>query len=261
MLEYKIYKKADDAEWVTFIHGAGGSSNIWFKQIKPFQEKYNVLLIDLRGHGKSKDKLIKVKKYSFKYVSQDVINVLDYLKIKGSHFVGISLGTIIIRKVTELRPELVKSTIMAGAILSLNLSSQFLMRIGYLFHRVLPYMTIYKIFALIILPRNNHKASRNIFINEAKKLFRDEFIRWYKLTSEINPLLRSYRRTKFNTPSLFVMGSEDYMFLPAVKLFVQRNFTSKLNIIPDCGHIVNVQAADYFNRISLGFIENVKDNN
>jgi pimeloyl-ACP methyl ester carboxylesterase len=37
-----------------FVHGAGGSSSIWFKQIRDFQKQYNVLLLDLRGHGESK---------------------------------------------------------------------------------------------------------------------------------------------------------------------------------------------------------------
>jgi pimeloyl-ACP methyl ester carboxylesterase len=259
MLNYKIYKKSTDAEWVTFIHGAGGSSNVWFKQIKAFGDNYNVLLIDLRGHGKSKGMFEKVKKYSFKYVSQDVIDVLDFLKVKESHFVGISLGTILIRKITEIRPSVVKSMVMAGAILRLNIMSQFLMRAGYVLHRVLPYMAIYKIFALIILPRRKHKSSRNVFINEAKKLYRTEFIKWYKLTSDVNSLLRSLRRKKINRPSLFVMGEEDYMFLPAVKLFVQRNFSAQLNVIPNCGHIVNVQAADHFNSTCICFLKTVKN--
>lgn len=254
MLNYKIYAKSDDADWVTFVHGAGGSSNIWFKQIKAFQEQYNVLLIDLRGHGQSKEHRGKVKRYSFKYVTQDVIDVLDFLKITESHFLGISLGTIIIREIAEIRPKLVKSMILAGAILKLNFSSQVLMKIGYLLHQVLPYMTIYKLFALVILPRREHKPSRNVFINEAKKLYRKEFIRWYKLTSEVNPLLRFFRQKKIDIPSLFVMGGEDYMFLSAVELFVRKNLSAELSVIPDCGHIVNVQAADRFNRIALSFI-------
>lgn len=254
MLNYKIYHRSNDAQWVTFIHGAGGSSNIWFKQVKAFNAQYNVLLIDLRGHGESKAMLDKVKHYSFKKVSQDVIDVLDFLKITASHFVGISLGTIIIRKVSELRPNMVTSMILAGAILRLNFMSQLLMRIGYLLHRVLPYMTIYKLFALVILPRRAHQSSRNIFINEAKKLYRKEFIRWYKLTADVNSLLRSHRRKNINQPSLFVMGGEDYMFLSAVELFVRKNLSAELSVIPDCGHIVNVQAADRFNRIALSFI-------
>ena len=55
MIHYtKFISKNRSAEWITFVHGAGGSSTIWYKQIKYFSNKYNLLLLDLRGHGKSK---------------------------------------------------------------------------------------------------------------------------------------------------------------------------------------------------------------
>ena len=53
MLYYKEYLLSPEAEWVVFIHGAGGSSAVWFKQLKDFRKHFNLLLIDLRGHGKS----------------------------------------------------------------------------------------------------------------------------------------------------------------------------------------------------------------
>ena len=40
-------------EWVVFVHGAGGNSTIWYKQIKAFKAHFNILLVDLRGHGQS----------------------------------------------------------------------------------------------------------------------------------------------------------------------------------------------------------------
>ncbi|HCZ09730.1 MAG TPA: 2-succinyl-6-hydroxy-2,4-cyclohexadiene-1-carboxylate synthase, partial [Flavobacteriaceae bacterium] len=52
MLHYSTYNtKKENAPWITFVHGAGGSSAIWFKQIRFFSKYYNLLLIDLRGHG------------------------------------------------------------------------------------------------------------------------------------------------------------------------------------------------------------------
>ena len=55
MLHVKRLEHSESREWIVFIHGAGGSSSIWFKQVKAFSEHFNVLLIDLRGHGKSKN--------------------------------------------------------------------------------------------------------------------------------------------------------------------------------------------------------------
>ena len=54
MIYYTKYvsDNSNNREWITFVHGAGGSSTIWFKQIKYFSKKYNLLLLDLRGKEK-----------------------------------------------------------------------------------------------------------------------------------------------------------------------------------------------------------------
>ena len=47
MLYYKEYFLNEKADWVVFVHGAGGSSAIWFKQLKDFKAHFNLLLIVL----------------------------------------------------------------------------------------------------------------------------------------------------------------------------------------------------------------------
>lgn len=258
MISYSIYTNKTSTEWVTFVHGAGGSSSIWFKQIREFQKHFNVLLLDLRGHGESKPNLKSAfqKKYTFESIAQDVIEVINHLKIEASHFVGISLGTIVIRQLAEMHPTRVKSMIMGGAILKMNFRSQILMRLGNMFKYVLPYLVLYKFFAFVIMPKKNHKQSRLLFINEAKKLYQKEFIKWFKLTAEINPVLRWFRQVEINIPTLYVMGQEDYMFLPSVRQVVEKHCkTAELIVIKNCGHVVNVEQPIQFNRAVLSFIK------
>ncbi|MDG1791792.1 MAG: alpha/beta hydrolase, partial [Flavobacteriaceae bacterium] len=90
MINYSIYKNNNSNEWVTFVHGAGGSSSIWFRQIKEFKRFFNVILLDLRGHGKSKYHFTNVfeKKYTFKSISNDIVEVLNKENIRSSHFIG-----------------------------------------------------------------------------------------------------------------------------------------------------------------------------
>lgn len=257
MISYTIYKNENSDNWVTFVHGAGGSSSIWFKQIRAFQEKFNVLLLDLRGHGNSPKQHHQHKNYSFKAIAHDIIEVIDHLKIQSSHFVGISLGSIVIRQLAEMRPERVKSMIMGGAILKMNFRSQILMRVGNIFKYVLPYLILYRLFAFIIMPKKNHKHSRNLFINEAKKLYQKEFIKWFKLTAEINPLLKWFRQKELNIPTYYVMGEEDYMFLPAVRKVVEAHAqSSTLLVIESCGHVVNIEKPQVFNKKVIEFISN-----
>ena len=89
MLKFKSFIKSDDADWVTFIHGAGGSSTIWHKQVKFLKNHFNLLLIDLRGHGMSNQLTIK-DEYSLDLVVEEIIEVNEHLGINKSHFIGVS---------------------------------------------------------------------------------------------------------------------------------------------------------------------------
>ena len=261
MLNYTIYKNETSTQWVTFVHGAGGSSSIWFKQIRDFQKQYNVLLLDLRGHGESKPTLKTAfkQKYTFSALANDIVEVLEHLKIERSHFVGISLGTILIRQLAEMYPQKVQSMILGGAILKMNFRSQILMRLGNAFKYVLPYLVLYRFFAFVIMPKKSHKQSRVLFINEAKKLYQKEFIKWFKLTAEINPVLKWFRQVELNIPTLYVMGEEDYMFLPSVRKVVENHYhSSKLFVIEKCGHVVNVEQPLAFNTAVLSFLNTAK---
>tara|TARA_R110001583_G_scaffold55764_2_gene169048 strand:- start:32667 stop:33443 length:777 start_codon:yes stop_codon:yes gene_type:complete len=257
LLHYITYKHSVSTVWVTFVHGAGGSSSIWFKQIREFKKHFNVLLLDLRGHGNSKPNLKNVfdEKYTFDVITNDIVEVIDFENIKKSHFVGISLGTILIRNLAEMYPERVESMVMGGAIMKLNLRSQILMKLGIIFKTVIPYLWLYKFFAFIIMPNKNHKESRSLFVREAKKLYQKEFIRWFKLTSEINPLLRFFRAADIKIPTLYVMGEEDYLFLPSIRKIVKLHQNSELLVVEDCGHVVNVEQPKFFNKEVIEYLK------
>lgn len=256
MLHFTTYRQDNHTEWVTFVHGAGGSSSIWFRQLRDFRKHFNVLLVDLRGHGKSKKPIYeKIKQYTFDRIGDDVIEVLDHLQIQSTHFVGISLGTIIIREITERYPERTRSMIMGGAVMKLNLRGQILMKLGVMLKSVVPYLLLYRFFAIIIMPRKKHRESRNLFVNEAKKLYQKEFKRWFTLAAQVNPLLQWFRIKDAGVPTLYIMGSEDHMFLPSITKLVQDHHSSELFVIPDCGHVVNVERPDVFNQKTINFLQ------
>lgn len=257
-LFYKTFLHTPEAPWVTLIHGVGGSSAIWFKQIRDFSKHFNVLMVDLRGHGKSRDlfEAYMGRSYTFEDISRDVLDVLDHLGIRQSHFIGISLGTILIRVIAELDPSRVQSMILAGAITRLNIRSQFLVFIAKVFKPVIPFMWLYRLFARILMPNANHKESRNLFIKEARKLYRREINRWFKLLRDVNPLLKFHNEQNPDIATLYLMGDEDHLFLQPVRALVSNNRMAMLQTIPDSGHVCNVDQPDIFNRYAIEFIRN-----
>ena len=254
MLHHTLYPATNNSKkWITFIHGAGGSSSIWFNQVRFFKSYFNVLLIDLRGHGKSAASP-EGTQYTFDKIIEDLIQVLDHNKINKSHFVGISLGSILIQKMLFKYQSRVEKIGLGGAILNLNLQSRVLMFFGNLTQSILPFIWIYTFFAYVIMPYRNHRKSRALFIREAKKLSQNEFKRWYKLTKKILPLLEKIRSYKVKTPVLYIMGKEDYMFLPFVKEMVQAHESSSLITLSDSGHVVNIDQPEQFNNNLLTFL-------
>ncbi len=258
-LHYRTYELGRDHDWVVFVHGAGGSSTIWFKQIREYRRHYNVLMVDLRGHGQSASlrEAVQNSSYSFEDVSGEIIDVMDHLDIQSAHFVGVSLGSVLIRTIAEMQPQRVLSMVLGGAVTRLNFRSRFLVALGNLFKRVVPYMWLYRFFAWIIMPRANHKESRLLFVTEAKKLCQREFIRWFRLTYEINPLLRFFAEKELPIPTLYLMGEEDHLFLPPVRSIVSRHEFSELFVVADSGHVCNVEQPEIFNAQSLSFLSRI----
>ena len=105
------------------------------------------------------------------------------------------------------------------------------------------------------MPKKNHKESRLLFVREAKKLYQKEFLRWYKLTAELKPLLRFFRQVDINIPTLYLMGNEDYMFLPSIEKLAAAHRSAQLIVVPESGHVVNVDQPNTFNTLSISFIK------
>ncbi|NOI68055.1 MULTISPECIES: alpha/beta hydrolase [unclassified Vibrio] len=257
LLFHKTFHHPTSKDWVVFVHGAGGSSSIWFKQIKAYKAHFNLLLIDLRGHGKSNNliKNLMVHHYTFKDVTVDILQVLDHLKIQSAHFVGMSLGTIIVRNLAELAGNRVLTMVLGGAITRLDVRSQVLVRLGNSAKHIVPYMWLYSLFAYIVMPQKNQKESRHLFIREAKKLCQKEFKRWFIMAAEVNPMMRYFKDRELAIPTLYLMGDRDYMFIQPVKEMVALHRYSSLHEISNCGHVCNVEKAEEFNEKSINFIQ------
>lgn len=78
------------------------------------------------------------------------------------------------------------------------------------------------------------------------------------MTADINSILKMFRNLELPIPTLYIMGDEDEMFLPAIRQVVKEHVNySQLAVIPNCGHVVNVEKPDVFNRMVCKFIDSL----
>ena len=259
MLHHKVYDTVSDAPWVVFLHGAGGSSSIWAAQLRSFSRRYRVLLVDLRGHGGSLHApgIEPVETYDFNLIADDVIQVLDHVGIQSAHFVGVSLGTILIRELQNTDPGRFLSVVHSGAIVRLDLFSRFLIASGHLLKPVVPFYWLYSLFAWIIMPGGHQRETRAFFRREASRIPQKEFLRWFELTKSVHRVLDRFQSGQDPVPTLFVMGERDYMFLGDVERLCHARAEYRLHRIPGCGHVCNVEAPSAFNVAALAFLADI----
>ncbi|WP_321376153.1 alpha/beta hydrolase [uncultured Draconibacterium sp.] len=257
MLYNKVFPHKSSDTWVVFVHGAGGSNVVWFRQLREFKKHFNVLLVDLRGHGKSKKEYTKEEIYAFDEIALDVIRTMDHLKIEKAHLVGISLGCIVIRAMDKLAPGRAESIILGGAVVQFNSRINALVSVAKLLQSIFPYMWLYRINAWILIPYKKDIASRKLFIREAIRLGEREFKKWLRMSTEIKDNLQEFLIKEASAPVLYIMGDRDHMFLPMVSNLVQKHFNSKLEIIKNSGHVCNIDQPDAFNERSIQFIKSL----
>lgn len=111
------YVSEGQGEAVVLVHGWMGDATMWGQDAtgnpKPkAPEGFRVIALDCRGHGKS-DKPHDPAKYGAE-MAEDVVRLLDHLKIKKAHLIGYSMGAFIVGKVAATHPERAISLIYGG---------------------------------------------------------------------------------------------------------------------------------------------------
>ena len=106
---YKLNKKKGIP--IVFIHGVGLDHSIWEPQADAFEN--TVLIYDILGHGKTP---LNKNNVSFDDFSDQLLNLMNDLKIKKIHLVGFSIGSLIARNFATRFGERLKSLTLLSSI-------------------------------------------------------------------------------------------------------------------------------------------------
>ena len=87
---YYTYINKDTVPLV-FVHGVGLDRKMWDPQINYFKN-YSTITYDLLGHGKTP---YTKEKITMKDFTDQLINLIDYLKIDKINLIGFSIGSLI----------------------------------------------------------------------------------------------------------------------------------------------------------------------
>ena len=250
-MNYKIYNNNSN-EWVLLIHGLGGSINTWKYQIKDLNE-YNVIAVDLEGHGGSS---FEKRKRLLTRSASEIYDVLEKENIGKVHVIALSLGTAPMGGSAAISRDKIKSIVLAGFVLNMNIGYKSLLAFLEGIKYIIPKRVFYPLFANLMMPCRNHKKSRNFFIRESIKMRSSAFRMWLSELFRTQFKLKEYLITikENKLPVLFISGKQDYLFINSVKRTQKKISDATLCFIEKCGHVCSIEKYNEFNGLVVNFL-------
>ena len=109
---FYVFNKKEQSIPIVFIHGVGLTYEIWQPQLD-FFKNYSTISYDILGHGKSS---LTKKNINFDDFSDQLIELINELKIDKIHLVGFSIGSLIARNFATKYNDRLQSLILLGSI-------------------------------------------------------------------------------------------------------------------------------------------------
>ncbi|HZB91750.1 MAG TPA: alpha/beta hydrolase [Stellaceae bacterium] len=97
---------------VLFISGLNGAANFWREQVPVFAKGFEAVVHDHRGVGQSDHSRIS---YTVERMAEDVIGLMDALRIDRAHVIGHSTGGAVAQVLAIEHPERLASIVVAAS--------------------------------------------------------------------------------------------------------------------------------------------------
>lgn len=246
---------------VIFLHGHGFDRRQWQPQVRAFERSHRVIRYDLRGYGRSSQ---PEEDNPFLH-ADDLRRLMDALGIRRAHLVGLSLGGFVVTDFIALHPERALSATMAGGDLfdvpgpdepwTLEAVARRRGEIAALKAAGIAPFKRRWLEDLVGHGGSGREALR-------KPLWRmiDEWPAWQPLHVEPRLLLGRSATGRLaaarpSMPVLVVRGDQEKMDLAVTRLLPQ----AEVAVIPDCGHVSNLEQAAAFTATLRRFLARVRD--
>jgi len=105
------YESKGDGPALLLVPGLGGLGSFWVKQVEDFSRDFRVIIHDHRGTGQSTPSRIR---YSVEQMADDVLKLMDALKIESAHLVGHSTGGAIGQIIAQDHPRRLRSLVLSA---------------------------------------------------------------------------------------------------------------------------------------------------
>jgi pimeloyl-ACP methyl ester carboxylesterase len=247
-------------------HEFAGDSRSWEPQVRYFARRYQVITYNARGYPPS-DVPEDVNAYSQEQAARDIVGLLRHLNIPQAHLVGLSMGGYAVLHVGLSHPSVARSLVVAGCGYG-SVSSErerFQQDSGRIAARLQGegMAAIAEVYA--------RGPTRVQFEDKDPRGWREfaaQLAEHSAVGSALTLLGVQGRRPsvyaleaqmrQLRVPTLIVTGDEDEPCLEPGLVMKRAIPSAGLVVMPKCGHTINLEDPDAFNRIVGDFLTAVE---
>jgi len=250
-----FYKRIGQGPPLLLIMGTGLDHTVWNQQVNSYCNEFECIVFDNPGVGESR-RAAKSSPLTIASIAEDVVELLEHLKLEPVHVSGLSLGSCVAQELVLARPDLVKTLQLHGTWARADgyVRRKFQAQISLL--RRLDLRAFYEINVLwFITPRYFRQypdvveSQINAIVSGADKR---ALIQQYEADIDHDTLSRLHRVT---TPTLVTVGSYDVAIPPLYSREVAEAIDgAEFVIFEEGGHLHNVENPEQFNRVTLDFL-------
>ena len=236
---------------VVLLHGATLDHRAWSPQVEALQDRFRLVVPDLRAHGES------TGSFDFEAAVHDVLALLGEVPAGRVVLVGLSLGGNLAQEVVRRAPERVAAIVVADAICNTGAR-----------HPLATSMTVAALSAHAMLPGDHFAryAAQMVALNPQVQRYaldangnrsNRETVRI--LTSLLTGALRPEQDYRLPVPALLVHGQLDQLgdIALSTRAWAQREPLAEYVVIPAAGHASNLDNPAAFTAALLAFLDRV----
>lgn len=245
------YEEYGQGEPLVLLHGLGSSCQDWELQVPVLSRHYRVILMDIRGHGRS-DK--PRDGYQIATFSADLLALLEHLHTGPVHIVGLSMGGMVAFQFAVDHPQWLRSLCIVNSAPEVKRRTRsdwvwWLKRWG--LARLLSVETVGKGLAERLFPKPQQAELRH---KMAQRWARNDKRAYLKSFDAIVDWGVQERIGQVHCPPLVIAADQDYTPIQLKERYVALMPHARLVVIDDSRHATPLDQPEVFNQTLLQFL-------
>jgi len=260
------YEETGAGAPIVFVHEFAADHRSWEPQMRHFGQRYRCITYSARGYPPS-DVPEKPESYSQDRAADDIAAIMDHLKLDKAHIVGLSMGGFATLHFGFRHPHRALSLVVGGCGYGAEKDQQAKFR------------SEVEVVAKALKEEGMQKFAEKYAYGPTRVQFENKdprgFAQFKKELGEHSALgsantqigVQGQRPSLYDLsdkmraltiPTLILTGDEDWPCLTPSVLMKREIPSAALAVMPNCGHTINLEDPDLFNRIVGDFIVQVE---